>query len=111
MIPGDWVLEAASTPPAADRSIPAGPEAPASSDEPYIETPRCSTCNECIQINNRRFAYNGNRQAYIADAHAGTYRQLVEAESCQVSIIHSGKPLNPSEPGVVELIARAQAFQ
>ena len=110
--PTPAIAEAAPAPPAADRSIPAVPEAPASSDEPYIETPRCSTCNECIQINNRMFAYNGNRQAYIADARAGTYQQLVEAaESCQVSIIHPGKPLNPSEPGVAELIARAQVFQ
>ena len=40
------------------------------------------------------FLYNENKQAYIGDLKAGTYRQLVEAaESCQVSIIHPGKPL------------------
>jgi hypothetical protein len=90
----------------------AGAKPPGSSeDSPYIETPRCSTCNECIQINDRMFAYNENRQAYIADPSAGTYRQLVEAaESCQVSIIHPGKPRNPAEPGLEELIARAEAF-
>jgi hypothetical protein len=78
---------------------------------PYIETPRCSTCNECIQINGRMFAYNENKQAYIADPAAGTYRQLVEAaESCQVSIIHPGRPRNPAEPGLEELLARAEAF-
>ena len=79
---------------------------------PYIETPRCSTCNECTQINNKMFGYNENKQAYIADAAAGTYRQLVEAaESCQVSIIHPGLPRNANEPGLEELIARAEAFQ
>ena len=36
-------------------------------DEPYIETPRCTTCNECTQINDRMFAYNENKQAYIKD--------------------------------------------
>ena len=43
---------------------------------------------------------------------AGTYAQLVEAaESCQLGIIHPGKPLNPNEPGLAELIQRAEPFQ
>jgi len=85
---------------------------PSGADDPYIETPRCSTCNECTRINNRLFAYNADRQAYIADATAGTFAQLVEAaESCQLSIIPPGKPKNPGEPGLEELIARAAAFQ
>ena len=57
------------------------------------------------------FAYNENRQAYIADASAATYALLVEAaESCQVSVIHPGKPRNPNEPGLDELLARAEPF-
>lgn len=80
-------------------------------DEPYIETIRCSTCNECTQVNPRMFAYNDNKQAYIADLRAGTYAQLVEAaESCQLSIIHPGKPWNPDEPGLAELVERARPF-
>ncbi|MDH3474872.1 MAG: hypothetical protein OEM59_14415, partial [Rhodospirillales bacterium] len=51
-------------------------EAP--SDEPYIETARCTTCNECTEINNRMFVYDDNMQAHIADPDAGSYRQLVE---------------------------------
>jgi hypothetical protein len=82
-----------------------------SPDEPYIETARCSTCNECTLINNTMFAYNENQQAYIADLSAGTYAQLVEAaESCQVSVIHPGKPWNPKEPGLDELLKRAEVF-
>ena len=82
-----------------------------SPDEAYIETARCSTCNECTTINNKMFAYDGNKQAYIADVNAGTYAQLVEAaESCQVSIIHPGKPRNPKEPGLEELQKRAEPF-
>ena len=81
------------------------------SDDAYIETPRCSTCNECTQINKKMFAYNANQQAYIADIAAGTFAQLVEAaESCQVSIIHPGKPRNPNEPGLERLLERAAAF-
>jgi hypothetical protein len=90
---------------------PAAGEQARSPDEAYIETPRCSTCEECVHINNKMFMYNKDKQAYIADITAGTYRQLVEAaESCQVSIIHPGKPRNPNEPDLVELIARAAPF-
>jgi ferredoxin len=97
----------ATQPPAA--SVDAAP-APAS-DEPYIETPRCSSCNECIQINPRMFAYDENQQARIVDAGAGSYRELVEAaENCQVAIIHPGKPKNPKEPALDELRKRAEPF-
>jgi ferredoxin len=110
---------AAVTPPAAPAAAapaaaPAAVEAePARNpDEPYIETLRCSTCNECTQLNPRMFAYDDNKQAYIADLKAGTYRQLVEAaESCQVSVIHPGKPWDPSEPGLEELLERAKPFR
>jgi len=86
-------------------------EPPRNPDEAYIETVRCSTCNECTQLNPRMFKYNENQQAYIADVKAGTYAQLVEAaESCQVSVIHPGKPWNPSEPGLDELLERAKPF-
>jgi hypothetical protein len=79
-------------------------------DEAYIETERCSTCNECTQLNNKMFAYNANQQAYIADIDAGTYAQMVEAaESCQVAVIHPGKPRNPNEPGLEALLKRAEA--
>ncbi len=82
-----------------------------SSDEPWIETARCSTCNECTAINDRMFAYNDNKQASIVDPDAGTYRELVEAaEACQVAIIHPGKPRNPNEAGLEELLERAGAF-
>lgn len=110
----------APAPPAASiataEPITAGEPAPVaeperSPDEPYIETARCSSCNECIQINDRMFAYNENKQAVLADLKAGTYRQLVEAaESCQLSIIHPGKPRDPDEPGLAELIERAAPF-
>ncbi|MGZ8265015.1 MAG: ferredoxin [Burkholderiales bacterium] len=95
----------------AESAAPAAPQDEKPSDDPYIETPRCTTCEECVQINNKMFVYDANKQAYIADLAAGTYRQLVEAaESCQVSIIHPGKPRDPNEAGLAELIERAQPF-
>ena len=101
---------AAVTPVAAPMA--AEPEETRSPGEPYIESARCTTCNECTQINDKMFAYDDNKQAHIVNPDAGTYRQLVEAaESCQVSIIHPGKPRNPNEPGLEELIKRAEPFQ
>lgn len=81
------------------------------SDEAWIETARCPSCGECRNINDRMFGYNDNKQAFIKDIDAGTYRQLVEAaEACQVAIIHPGKPRNPNEPGLAELLDRAKPF-
>ena len=92
-------------------SEPAAAEPAPSSDDPWIETARCTTCNECTQLNDRMFGYNENRQAYIRDPDAGTYRELVQAaETCQVAIIHPGKPRNSNEPGLEELLKRAEPF-
>jgi hypothetical protein len=105
----------ATAAPAAAAPAPAAPpeaaEPAPSSDDPWIETARCTTCNECTQLNDRMFGYNENKQAYIRDPDAGTYRELVQAaETCQVAIIHPGKPRNPNEPGLEELLKRAEPF-
>jgi ferredoxin len=106
--PASTAQTAASAPASA---APAESEAEKTSDEAYIETPRCASCNECIQLNDKMFAYDDNKQAYIKDLNAGTYAQLVEAaENCQVAIIHPGKPRNATEPGLDELVKRAEAF-
>jgi pyruvate-ferredoxin/flavodoxin oxidoreductase len=81
------------------------------SSEPWIETIRCTSCDECTMLNDKMFAYNEEGQAYIADAAAGTFRQLVEAaEKCAPAIIHPGDPLNPDEKGLDKLIKRAEPF-
>jgi len=103
----------AAAAPKAEAAAPAEaePEPERNPDEAWIETIRCSSCNECIQINDQMFAYNDNKQAYIKDIKAGTFRQMVEAaESCQIGIIHPGKPVNPKEPGLEELLERAKTF-
>jgi pyruvate-ferredoxin/flavodoxin oxidoreductase len=79
--------------------------------EPYIETARCTTCNECTQLNNRMFKYNEDKQAYIADPTAGTFKEIVmAAERCPAAIIHPGDPLDPNEPNLDKWIERAKPF-
>jgi ferredoxin len=88
-----------------------GDEPEVSFDDPYIDTPLCTSCNECTNLNRAMFSYNANKQAYIKDASAGTFRELVAAaEKCPVHIIHPGKPKNAAEPGLEELIERAARF-
>ena len=79
--------------------------------EPYIDSARCTSCNECINLNPKMFGYNANKQATIKDPRAGTYQQIVlAAERCTVGIIHPGTPLNPREKDLAKWIKRAQPF-
>ncbi len=79
--------------------------------EAYIDSVRCTTCNECTNLNKRMFAYNADKQAYVKDASAGTYQQLVTAaERCPVSIIHPGTPLNPKEKDLEKWVKRGAKF-
>ena len=105
--------EATAPEEAAAEAVEAAVEADqAPSDDPWIETTRCSTCNECTELNDRMFAYDENMQATFKDPDAGTFREIVEAaEACQVAVIHPGKPRNPGEAGLEELIERARPFQ
>jgi ferredoxin len=80
-------------------------------EQAYIETELCTSCNDCTDRNSMMFGYDELKQAYIKDVRAGTFRELVEAaENCPVCIIHPGKPLNPDEPDLAELMQRAAAF-
>jgi ferredoxin len=102
---------AASGAPARAEDVQATPPSERDPDEPYVETLRCSSCNECTLAFPKVFAYNDDKQAFIRDLTGSTYRQLVEAaESCQVSVIHPGKPRDANEPGLEELVERARPF-
>ncbi|MDH3364101.1 MAG: ferredoxin, partial [Gammaproteobacteria bacterium] len=80
-------------------------------DEPWLDTAMCTTCDDCMGINKMMFVYNDNKQAILRDPRAGPYADLVAAaEICPAKCIHPGKPLDPNEPGLDELIARAEPF-
>jgi ferredoxin len=80
-------------------------------NDPYIDTLRCTSCDDCLKINPKVFVYDDEQQAYIADAKAGTFKQMVmAAEACPAECIHPGDPLNPKEKGLDKLIKRAEPF-
>jgi pyruvate-ferredoxin/flavodoxin oxidoreductase len=80
--------------------------------EAYIESERCTSCDECTNLNKRLFAYNDKKQAYVKDAKAGTFKELVTAaERCPAQIIHPGTPLNPKEKDLAKWVKRAEKFQ
>jgi ferredoxin len=105
----------AESAPAEEEAVVEAPPAPAeeeiSFDEPWIDSMLCTSCDDCLAINKMMFAYNEDKQCFIKDAKAGTFAQLVQAaELCPAKCIHPGKPLNPGEPGLDELIKRAEPF-
>ncbi len=78
------------------------------SEDPYIDSFLCTSCNDCMKINKLVFQYDGNKQAYIADAKAGTYAELVKAaEGCPAKCIHPGKPRPGDTSATPEILARA----
>ena len=111
------VVAAAAPAPAAAAPAAAAPAATAVAEddelvlEAYIDSDRCTTCNECTNLNNAMFSYNANKQAYVKDPKAGTFQQLViAAERCPVSIIHPGSPVNPKEKDLAKWVKRAAKF-
>lgn len=106
--------EPPSAEPATEETEPTPPQEAdeeVSFDEPWLDTAMCTTCDDCMGINKMMFAYNEDKQAIITDPRAGGFADLVAAaEICPAKCIHPGKPLDPNEPDLDELIARAEPF-
>ena len=78
----------------------------------WIDTPECTACDECVNINPKIFAYNDKKQAYVLDPKAGPFKDIVKsAEKCTAQVIHPGTPANSSEKGLDKLIKRAEKYQ
>jgi pyruvate-ferredoxin/flavodoxin oxidoreductase len=90
-----------------------GAAAPAGDYEPvWIDTPECTACDECMEINPKLFAYNGDKKAIVVDPKAGPFKDIVKAaEKCTAGCIHPGTPFNAGEKDVEKLIKRAEKFQ
>jgi len=108
--PGGAVAVAASV--AAPTAAPAAGTAPAGDAmAPWIDTPQCTSCDECIKINDKIFVYGPDKKAVIRDAAAGPYRDLVKAaERCTARVIHPGLPRDRSEKDIAKWIQRGQKF-
>jgi pyruvate-ferredoxin/flavodoxin oxidoreductase len=92
-----------------------GANAPAAAGdwEPvWIESPECTSCDECIEINPKIFAYDENDMAYVLDPKGGPFKDIVKAaEKCTAGCLHPGTPYNPNEKGVDKFIKRAEKYQ
>ncbi|HVP00327.1 MAG TPA: 2-oxoacid:acceptor oxidoreductase family protein [Bryobacteraceae bacterium] len=115
MLTGGNALGSAPAPTAAVAAAPAAakPEEPAADGyiAPWIESNLCTSCNECININPKIFAYDADQHAYIKDAKGGPYKDLVRAaEKCTAQVIHPGTPANPSEKDAAKLKLRAAKY-
>jgi ferredoxin len=84
---------------------------PEISSDAWVETFRCTSCNDCTEQLPAVFKYNADKQAYVHNPRGGTYAKLITvAEKCPAKCIHPGLPQQPDEPGMAELIKRAEAL-
>jgi len=78
---------------------------------PWIETEECTSCDECTNLNSKMFEYNDDKKAFIKDALAGPYGDLVKAaEKCTARVIHPGTPANANEKDIDKWIKRGQKY-
>jgi ferredoxin len=79
--------------------------------EAWVDSALCTSCNDCMKINDRMFKYNDDKQAYLADVEAGNFEVLVKAaEACPANCIHPGSPRPGDTSATPELIERAAAY-
>jgi pyruvate-ferredoxin/flavodoxin oxidoreductase len=78
---------------------------------PWLDTEDCTACDECTNLNDRLFAYNASKKAYIKDADGGPYRDLVKAaEKCTARIIHPGLPRGRDGKDILKWIKRGEKY-
>jgi pyruvate-ferredoxin/flavodoxin oxidoreductase len=106
-------LAAGSSTAAAAGSEPQGEGAPTLTNgmAPWIDSPECTACDDCIDLNPEIFAYGDDGKAYIKDASAGPYSDLVKAaERCTARVIHPGLPRERGSKAVEKWIARGEKY-
>ncbi len=80
-------------------------------EQAWVDTPECTACDECININPRMFGYNEAKKIVILDPKAGSYLDVVKAaEKCTAGVIHPGTPWNMNEANLDKLKQRAAKF-
>ena len=86
--------------------------APATGDgyqAPWLESEKCTGCDECTNLNPKMFAYGPGKKAFIKDPDAGPFSDLVKAaERCTAQVIHPGLPRDRAFKDAEKWIARAR---
>jgi pyruvate-ferredoxin/flavodoxin oxidoreductase len=78
---------------------------------PWLDTDNCTSCDECIKINEKIFEYNADKKAFIKNPNGGPYKDIVKAaEKCTAMVIHPGLPSDRSEKDIDKWIKRAEKF-
>ena len=78
---------------------------------PWLETEECTSCDECTSLFPKIFAYNNDKKAYIQNADAGPYQDIVKAaEKCTARVIHPGLPADRTEKNIEKWIKRGEKF-
>ena len=78
---------------------------------PWLESDECTACDECMKINSKIFAYNGDKKAYIVDPKGGSYEDLVKAaEKCTARVIHPGLPADLTVKDIDKWIKRGEKY-
>ncbi len=104
--------QALAAAPGADEGA-AAPSAEAEGYEPvWIDKAECTSCDECVNINPKIFAYDDDKKAYVKDPKGGPYKDIVRsAEKCTGKCIHPGTPWDPNEKDVDKWVKRAEKYQ
>ena len=77
----------------------------------WVDTPECTACDECININPKVFGYDATKKVVILNPKAGSYLDVVKAaEKCTAGVIHPGTPWNMKEANLDKLKQRAAKF-
>ena len=106
VVPEELVSEASAPPANVTENENAAP-----ASDPWVESFRCTSCNDCTEKFPSIFGYNEDKQAQVKEGYQGTFEQLVlAAENCPASCIHPGSPKNDLEPNLAELKLRAEKF-
>jgi pyruvate-ferredoxin/flavodoxin oxidoreductase len=80
-------------------------------EQVWVDTPECTACDECININPKVFGYNDTKKVVILNPKAGNFVDVVKAaEKCTAGVIHPGTPWNMSEANLEKLKLRAARF-
>jgi ferredoxin len=100
----------APEPPEAPREPPPAVDELEPPSEPYVESERCTTCNECTEKFPQLFAYDENKQAELIATEPPFEQLVLAAEQCPARCIHTGVPREGDETVTEALVKRAQPF-